>query len=145
GPVRLKLRPSVHFRPHDAPVRALHAHYRLVFEDNRYELHADAPELPLRLFLHGQRTAFTVEARQQHKILYRIEESRGYDSTGDLWSPGYFRVDLTRADEATLVASTEPWDVILALPPADALGAEHERRRRLLQIAPAAAQKGPGE
>jgi predicted glycogen debranching enzyme len=145
GPVRLKLRPSVHFRPHDAPVSGLHAHYRLLFEDNRYELHADAPEQPLRLFLHGLRTAFTVEPRRLQKVLYRIEESRGYDSTGDLWSPGYFRVDLTSDDEATLVASTEPWDVILALPPEEALQAEQERRRRLLRLAPDPAQKGPGE
>ena len=32
-------------------------------------------------------------------MLYRVEESRGYDSRGDLWSPGYFRADLAREQD----------------------------------------------
>src|SRR5262249_34944872 len=62
--------------------------------------------------------------------------------TGDLWSPGYFRVDLAHGQEATLVASTESWDVICALKPAEALLAECERRQRLLDAAHPAARTG---
>ena len=40
---------------------------------------------------------------------------------GDLWSPGYFRVDLSCDHVATLVASTEAWEVICALQPSEAL------------------------
>src|SRR2546423_1012079 len=57
GPVRLKLRPSVHFRPHEAPVNAgSPGPYALHAADNRYELVADGSRPPLRLFVHGQRS-----------------------------------------------------------------------------------------
>src|SRR5207249_2412933 len=42
--------------------------------------------------------------------------------------------------DAHLVASTEPWEAVLALHPAEALPAERERRQRLLAAAPAAAR-----
>ena len=41
----------------------------------------------------------------------------------------------------TLVASTEPWEAIQALPPADAEQAERDRRRRLLAIAGATSSR----
>src|SRR5436309_1831021 len=98
--------------------------------DERYEVSAGA-ELPLlRMMLYGQHTAFTVETRKIPNVLFRIEGLRGYEHTGDLWSPGYFRVDLSQDHTATLVASTESWEVICALQPAEALLAERERRQR---------------
>jgi predicted glycogen debranching enzyme len=90
----------------------------------------------------GQHSAFTVEGRRTPELLYRIELSRGYDSTGELWSPGHFRVDLEPGKDATLIASTESWETIHALQPGDAVKAERERRRRLLQAADPAAQTG---
>src|SRR5437588_11840659 len=131
GLVRLKLRPSVHFRPHEAPVSEEHAGpYTLTVVDQRYELSAKAPLPALRMVLHGQRSAFTIDGKHMQDILYRIEESRGYEHLGSLWSPGYFRVDLARDQDATLVASTESWEKILALHPQEALEAERERRQR---------------
>jgi 1,4-alpha-glucan branching enzyme len=55
-----------------------------------------------------------------------------YDAEGDLWSPGYFRVDLCREENAHLVASTESWESIEALRPEDAAAAERDRRTRLM-------------
>src|SRR5437867_635159 len=53
GVVRLKLRPAVHFREHDAPVsQTIGRPYRLIAEDDRYELSdggAQTPVLRLRL------------------------------------------------------------------------------------------------
>ncbi len=146
GVVRLKLRPAVHFREHDAPVSETTCHpYRLIAEEDRYELMSCDAETPvLRLRLCGPRPSFTVEGKKLPDILYRVEESRGYDSRGDLWSPGYFRADLSRGHEVTLIASTDAWEVIRALKPAEALAAERERRRRLLQRAEPAARAGFG-
>jgi predicted glycogen debranching enzyme len=76
-------------------------------------------------------------------VLYRTEEERGYESVGDLWSPGYFRADLTLEHEVTLVASTEKWDTVLALKPTVALEAERGRRQRLLASASPTVQTGP--
>ena len=143
GTIRLKVMPSLHFRAHEAPVSTpLPARFTLTAEEDRYEVAAGA-ELPsLRMMLYGQRTAFTVETRKIPNVLFRIEGLRGYEHTGDLWSPGYFRVDLSDDHTATLVASTESWEVICALRPSEALLAEHERRQRLLDAAHAEARTG---
>jgi predicted glycogen debranching enzyme len=144
GPVRLKLRPSMHFRPQDAPVSTpLEQPYKLSADEDRYELHGDPSLPPLRMKLVGQRPAFTVDCKRQRDILYRLEESRGYDFAGDLWSPGYFRADLTREHEVTLIASTEIWQTILTLSPAEARAAEAERRQRLVAGADPQARSGP--
>ncbi|HEX2458040.1 MAG TPA: amylo-alpha-1,6-glucosidase [Vicinamibacterales bacterium] len=135
GPVRLTLRPSVQFRPYElavnqSPVQA----YTLSATRNRYEL-SGGPELPcLRLTVRGNHAALTLDEKGISSVPYQVEQSRGYDAVGSLWSPGYFRADLTAAEPATLIASTESWDTIEALSAADAAQAEVDRRRRLLQI-----------
>jgi predicted glycogen debranching enzyme len=143
GTVRLKVMPSLHFRAHEAPVSTpLPTRFTLTVEEDRYEVSAGA-ELPsLRMMLYGQRTAFTVETRKIPNVLFRIEGLRGYEHTGDLWSPGYFRVDLSCDHAATLVASTEAWEVVCALQPSEAFLAEHERRQRLLDAAHTEAHTG---
>jgi predicted glycogen debranching enzyme len=146
GTVRLKLRPSVHFRPHDASVSDSHVGpYVLTAVENRYELTGSGLYPPLRLRLTGQRAAFTIDGQELPHLLYRVEKSRGYDSRGTLWSPGHFRVDLLPAHPATLVASTEAWETILALDPDTAQQAERDRRRRLILAARPEARAGvPG-
>jgi predicted glycogen debranching enzyme len=142
GSLRLKVFPSIHFRPHEAPVDApSHGPYLVTACDHRYEVKA-ADILPLRMFMYGQRSSFTLEAQRMPEMFYRVEQSRGYDSRGDLWSPGHFRVDLVQDSNATLVASTEAWETILALKPEDTVTAEIDRRRRLLALAPPAAHGG---
>jgi predicted glycogen debranching enzyme len=144
GVVRLKLRPSVHFRPHEAPVSDAHAGpYTLSCVECRYELSDKSPLPPLRMYLYGSRSALTVDGKELTNLLYRVEEDRGYEHLGTLWSPGYFRVDLARDQEATLVASTESWETILALRPAEAWRAEVERRERLLTTAHPELRTGP--
>ena len=105
--VRLKLMPSVHFRSHDAHVSSpLPSGFELRCVDDRFELSAGNDLPTLRMTPHGTRAAFTMERKLTKEVLYRIEESRGYDSVGDLWSPGYFRFDLGPQHEATVVASS---------------------------------------
>ncbi|HZZ72024.1 MAG TPA: amylo-alpha-1,6-glucosidase [Pirellulales bacterium] len=134
--VRLKLRPAVHFRPHEMPVNTQHAGpYVLHATNGQYELSAGKEVPPLRLFLDGENPAFTIEGKRIPEVLYRAERNRGYESTGALWCPGYFRVDLTADRPATLVASTEPWELIRALTPENTLAAERERRTRLIRTA----------
>jgi len=133
--LKIVVRPSVHFRPHDAPVdQPLGEPYVLTATENRYEIRA--PALPvLRLVMHGPGAAFMVEPLRIDNVLYRVELARGYESTGDLWSPGYFAVTLPGESAATLIASTEAWDTILALTPDEARDAERLRRARLLASA----------
>jgi predicted glycogen debranching enzyme len=68
-------------------------------------------------------------------VSYRMERLRGYESVGTLWSPGYFRADLTPDTAVTLVGSTESWEVVEALTPDAAASSEAERRRGFLNRA----------
>src|SRR5467141_3645455 len=147
-PPRLELRPAFHFRHHEAPVDSeLGAPYKLTAVDGRYEITAARRKLPpLRMHLHGREAAFTIAPAKIPQVVYRIEQQRGYSYEGELWSPGYFRVDLTERSTATLVGSTESWDIISVLGPEDVLAAERERRARLLHGAiPKARQSFPAE
>jgi predicted glycogen debranching enzyme len=135
GPLRLSLRPSVHFRPHNAPVsQSFETRYTLaVLEEDEYEVTAlDTPLPPLRFLLHGQGCAAMIDRIHIEEVIYRIEESRGYAARGDLWSPGYFHLTLSKGRDATLIASTEGWEVMRAMAPGEAFDAEHDRRLRLL-------------
>jgi predicted glycogen debranching enzyme len=145
GPLRLKLRPALHFRPHEAPVSApLGGPYLLTAIEGHYEIHAPGELPPLRLALIGQCAALTLETRMMRELLFRVEESRGYEATGDMWSPGYFRVDLDQSHPATLLASSEPWAMVEALAPDEAHQHELDRRLRLLAAARPEACSGPG-
>ncbi len=143
--VRLKLLPSVHFRSHDAPVSSpLPKTFELRVVDDHFELCANRDLPTLRLTTRGTRTAFTIERRYLREMLFRIEESRGYESVGDLWSPGYFRFDVAPGVDATVVASTEEWKTIEAMPPEEAFAAENIRRERLVAMSPRAARTEVG-
>jgi predicted glycogen debranching enzyme len=144
GPVRLELHPSMHFRGHEAPVNTpFQGPYTLTISGERYEICA-APELPtLRMLFYGTRdgarSTLTVDGMVR-TIFYRAEARRGYDPRDALWSPGYFSADLLPGQDATLVASTETWEIILALHTDEALAATRERRRRRLAAAHPLAQ-----
>jgi predicted glycogen debranching enzyme len=136
GPVRLTLRPSIHFRSYEAPVtEGGSLAYTVNAVKNHYEVCA-GPGLPvLRLRLHGERAALTLDEVGTAEVPYSMEKLRGYESVGSLWSPGYFRVDLHENQPVTMIVSSETWESIEALSPDDAAHAEIERRRHLLEIA----------
>ena len=131
--VRLVLRPSIHFRPHETAVSAeLESTYTLTVGQERYEVSAGTDLPPLRLLFHGQNAALTVERVRIEKVTYRIEERRGYPAQGDLWSPGFFHADLRKDCDATLILSSESWDDMRALSPRLAVQSEQERKSRIL-------------
>jgi predicted glycogen debranching enzyme len=146
GPVRLKLRPSVHFRDHDAFVStAMRDPYTLTSTDGRYELRGESPDYPaLRFALDGENRAFKLDGVHHPDVLYPIEENRGYDGVGRLYSPGVFRAELTRDRAVTVTASTESWERATALAPPLAVTAECERRERLIAASDPAVRTGFG-
>jgi len=136
GLVRLSLRPSIHFRSYEASVSdGASLPYTVTAVGNHYEVSAGQGLPVLRLRLHGERAALTLDEVGSARVPYAMEKLRGYDFVGSLWSPGYFRVDLHPQQSVTLIASTEPWESIDALTPEDAAQAEVDRRRHLLEIA----------
>ena len=135
GTVRFNLRPSVHYRPYEASVDETPMQsYTISATGNRYELSA-GPDLPvMRMMLLGERAALTLDEKDAQGVPYRMEETRGYQWKGSLWSPGYFRADAEKGQQVSLIASAEPWDTVIALSPEGAALAEQERRRRLIAI-----------
>jgi predicted glycogen debranching enzyme len=142
-PIRLELRPLMLFRSHSAPVsEPLQEPYQLTIIGERYEISAPWDFPPLRLLLQSAQGAFTVDRETIQSIFYRSEAERGYESQGVLWSPGYFSAELNAGQEVTLIASTEPWTTILALPVDEAAMAQRRRRQQLLAAAVPQARVG---
>ncbi|MEJ7932238.1 amylo-alpha-1,6-glucosidase [Ramlibacter sp. AN1015] len=140
----LLLRPSLHMRRHEDTVGSVpEGEYVLEADGPRHELRSRSrPELPpLRLFLHGCASTL-VPAQSVRTFLYRVEAARGYAHMGEVWSPGALRLALAPGEHCTLVASTEPWERMLAQTPQQALHAERERRAGLLAQAHPAARTG---
>ncbi|HTM04946.1 MAG TPA: amylo-alpha-1,6-glucosidase [Vicinamibacterales bacterium] len=136
APVRLELSPLVAFRLHEAPVsHPVAAPYSLLATGDRFEISPGGDLPPLRLFLYGDDKAFTVVPETFTDITYALEQNRGYESNGDLWTPGYFRLTLRAEAPGTLIASTESWETIGALSPTDLPNAEQRRRRVLIESA----------
>src|SRR5262245_7787841 len=145
GPTQIEMRPAIQFRPHEGRISdPLTEPYTLVIIEDRYEIIGRPDYPPLRMRLCGDDASLTLDQGVVKDLFYRVEARRGYDSQGVLWSPGYFSVTLKPGKDATLIASTEPWAMIFALSPHEALPAEIERRERLLSQAPAPAQTGFG-
>jgi predicted glycogen debranching enzyme len=145
GNFELQLRPALHFRPHEGVLGSmLDEPYTLTVTGHRYEFtSANAHIPPLRMQVHGESPSFTFDRRYVGELVYHTEEIRGYESRGQMWSPGFFRVRLSRGTAAA-VASTEPWERVDALTPDQALEAEQLRRRSLIARAHSRAQEGLG-
>jgi predicted glycogen debranching enzyme len=144
GPARLKLKPAVHFRGHDDPVStALCSPTILTAVENRFEVTCGGTYPALRMMLDGGgNPGFTVRNERITDVIYRIEESRGYEYKGGLEAPGHFRLDLEPGQCATLICSTEPWDLIRAVAADEALTSELERRHLLVEQADPQAHTG---
>jgi predicted glycogen debranching enzyme len=136
GSVRLDLEPVVHFRGYESPVTPiLPDGYKLTTEAGYHVISATGPEPPLRMQVLGGEASLTVRERRLSEIMYRVEESRGYEFTGALWSPGCLTTSLCPSEAIAFVASTEPPEVMSAVAPEQALRFELDRRRRLVASA----------
>ena len=135
-PVRLQFRPSVHFRPHELDVATPLGHsYSFQIDGSKLTIAEDGGLHPLRIEVRGEHTEFSWAPGLIPEILYRIEKSRGYGHAGTLWTPGTISVPMTSGATVTIVASTEPWDVITGSSLDQAIAAEEQRRNRLLTLA----------
>jgi predicted glycogen debranching enzyme len=133
--IRLRMRPSFHFRHHDASVdAAVSSPYVITAVEGRFEISShDAP--PLRTRIVAPHAGFFLDDGRTRQVRYRLERARGYAYIGGLWSPGYFRSILQPGEGACLIASTENWDTVLSANPEAAGNREVERRTTLLSQA----------
>jgi predicted glycogen debranching enzyme len=130
--LRLSLRPGFQFRRHEDRVSmTFERPYTVASLADRIEVVAHALP-PLRLRVAGGHPRLVLDGGRVRNVFYRVESARGYDSSGPLWSPGFFEVELEAGQSAVLTASTDEWDQITAMSAEDSLRAEEERRARLL-------------
>jgi predicted glycogen debranching enzyme len=142
--VQLELRPSMHFRPFEAPVNTPLPHpYEVRGKGCQYEIYSNHDFPPLRLHMDGDKSRFIFDGGSTREIFYEHDALRGYEGRGLLWSPGFFSIPLSVNQSATLIASTENWHTLTALDPASAFATEVERRNRLLRLADPRARAGP--
>lgn len=143
-PMILRVRPAVHFRPHEGKLGGLDPEqYSDDFNDEWLEIsnHSELPSLRLSM---GKDVKFHRDEKKIPDLRFRTEQNRGYDYLGDLWSPGSFEAALKPDERATLIASTEPYEILQALDTEEAFHAEMERRRRLVSIVNPALRDGFG-
>ena len=154
APVTLFLRPGFHLRRHEGALgEAVHGY---PFAQSVRGLEISDPayaELPsLRVTLRGPSSPAVprpaapalVESPETTDLLCRVEQSRGYDFHGPIWSPGYYQITLDAGEELTLIASTESWDELEALTPEAARAGDWERRLRLVEQADERLRSGAG-
>ncbi|MBI2853752.1 MAG: glycogen debranching enzyme family protein [Chloroflexi bacterium] len=144
-PVQLDLRPCLNFRPHNEPLNGSgNIVYSVVLLDDFYEISRGLGSPVLRMATQGQGASFVASRTTIEGLIYRVEESLGYEGRENLWSPGYFTVHLSPGNEVILIASTESADVLRALSPNESLSAELSRRNMLLGISRPEMKEGPG-
>lgn len=136
--VILELRPAVHFRPLEAAVNedvVASADYIVSSKDNIYQITGgDYPPLSLKII--DAESTFNVDNHRRDDIHFRLEFERGYASTGNHWSPGFFKFAIQPGASASIAATTEsPRDIPNDF--AQAYAAELERRNDLLAAVPA--------
>ncbi len=139
APIRLGIRPHLHARPHEATVDyVLPASPVLLARGGYLEATLDPSVPPTVMALRDHESSFTLHPEVTKDVPYLLEQQRGYASVGDTWSPGYFKLDLTEGERATIIASTEGTMSLDSIATDDALNAEVHRRSRLLGSAEAA-------
>lgn len=143
-PVRLELRPALHYRPLEAAVDET----VVAAEDYVLSVRKDYFELdggnfpPLFLKTHGVDSTFTIDRRRCDDIFYRLESMRGYAAVGQYWSPGFFAATLESQGTLTFSCSTETPDTLRMLTPEEAFELEVKRRFQLLSVAGTAVDDG---
>ncbi len=82
---------------------------------------------------------FVADEVTSEGVSYRVDRDRGSEHIQDLFSPGYFTVDLSDGQRVALVASVEPWD-LLDFESDEIVMAEQRRLEHLVSLAPALQQ-----
>jgi predicted glycogen debranching enzyme len=131
-PVTISLRPGVNFRSHDALVSKQSAvRHKSVETSKGLELSADGyPPLWLQC---DPPAEFHDEPLVIENVIYPTEASRGYDSHGSLWSPGYFEAEICTGQLLTFIAHAPP---VSPEQPLTALATELTRRKSMFAALP---------
>jgi predicted glycogen debranching enzyme len=137
GSCRVHLRPYVTYRMHDARLGEGQAEvFPLIVCCGRCEIPLPEGAPNLKLCLRPRKGVFVADDVTSEHVSYRVDRDRGSEHTQDLFSPGYFTIDLSDGQRVALVASVEAWEM-LELESDEILSAEQRRLETLVSLAPA--------
>jgi predicted glycogen debranching enzyme len=137
GSMRLRLRPYVTFRMPDARLGKGYAEvFPLTITSGRYEMSLPQGAPTLKLCVRPQKGVFVADELVTEEVSYRVDRDRGSEHMQDLFSPGYFMVDLSEGQRVAWVASVEPWEM-LDFDCDEILEAEQRRLEKVMSAAPA--------
>ncbi|NLE00668.1 MAG: glycogen debranching protein, partial [Fibrobacter sp.] len=117
----LTLLPLIQFRQHDQPPSTDDkSSYIFTARSDRYEISSETSSITLKLYMHAPVKKFILEGGVRKNVFHVIEAQRGYEAAGSLWSPGVLKTTLKSGESATIIASSESWEAIMALSPSAA-------------------------
>ena len=132
----LRLQPLISVRPHENQVDTVaQAPHRLDAHDGWAELEPSPSHPIVRWKTRGRTICQQFSEARTSAVSYSIEQERGYDHQGELWTPGWIDVEIAPEAEVAFTISTEPRDAIDAEIPGEALTRERARREHLLATA----------
>ncbi len=112
-PLRLRLRPFVTFRRPDAPLsEARQSPFPLTIVGGCYEMHLCDGVPAMKLCLRPEGGVFVADHTISTQISYRVDRDRGSPHVENLFSPGYFSIELEQDRSVAFVASMEPWEML---------------------------------
>ena len=145
GSMRLHLRPYITYRMHDARLGEGRAEvFPLTLSSGRYEVALPHGVPTLKLCVRPRQGVFVADEVVSEEVSYGVDRDRGSAHIQDLFSPGYFTVDLSGGHSVALVASVEPWEM-LDFDCQDILQAEGRRLEKLVSLAPALQKEDFGQ
>lgn len=133
--VSIKWRPYLHFRANEQPVNVKIDNEAYVVHTQEHLFEIQCPGFPALRLHSASKSPFTIDHLTAERVFYEMEAERGYESIGDLKSPGLFVTPLEYNTRVTLIASTEEWDTIFSLNPPDAWLTENLRKDSILTAA----------
>lgn len=136
GGMRMHLRPFVTYRMHDARLGVGQANsFPLTISSGRYEIPLPQGAPSLKLCVCPDNGVFTADEHISRDVCYRVDRDRGSEHLQDLFSPGYFTIEVSDRQSVTLVASVETWET-LDFNCDEILQAEQRRLEKLVALAP---------
>ncbi|MFA6916907.1 MAG: amylo-alpha-1,6-glucosidase [Parachlamydiales bacterium] len=132
-PIQIKWQPYFHFRTNEQSVNSVipDESYTVHAKDFQYEI--ECPNYPPLRIYNSSQAPFTLDSQVLDEVFYEIEAQRGYESLGNLKSPGYFLINVQPKNRETIIVSTESWNNIFALTSREAWVTEKLRKKSLLK------------
>lgn len=125
-------RPYLHFRTAEQSVNVNHdKDYQVHTSDGSFKITTE--NFPSLKISNAHCSSFIIDPHTIDHVFYEIEKKRGYDFIGNLKSPGFFLAHLKLNEKMTFIASTEPWNIMLAMSAEESLNAERQRKKGLIK------------